>query len=132
MKKVLNVKMILVFFSLIILGISSTVFATGVLNTSDTQNNLNDNYNDAQTIPVDPNYILENNTVENETIENNTIDDEDNNISTGYNTNVNNTTGNETDLPQTGIQDYNVGILLIICVAASIYTYKKMKDYKNI
>ena len=135
MKKVLNVKKVIVFLSLIILGINSTVFATSVLETNstgnftyeDVSNTLTNEYDGAGTIPVDGNYLA-NNTVENNITSNN--------ISVGYNTaeneNVNNDVENNTDLPQTGIEDYNIGILLVICIAAAIYTYKKMKDYKNI
>ena len=43
-----------------------------------------------------------------------------------------NVSDNETEIPQTGIEDYNVGILLIICVASAIFAYKKINDYKNV
>ena len=35
-------------------------------------------------------------------------------------------------LPQTGIEDYNIGILLIIAIASAIFAYRKINDYKNI
>lgn len=134
MKKVLNVKKIIIFLSLIILGFSTTVLATdSVLTTDDNSSAIlvsGNEYDNAQTIPTDTNYItgdgsnvvLTDNTVENET-----------NISNGLNEqNVYNEAEEDDDLPQTGIEDYNIGILLVIFVAASIYTFKKLKDYKNV
>ena len=47
-----------------------------------------------------------------------------------YNTNSN--TNNKSGLPQTGIEDYNIGILLIIGVGSAIFAYKKIQDYKNV
>ena len=41
-------------------------------------------------------------------------------------------TNNSSELPQTGIEDYNIGILLIICTISAIYAYNKVKQYKNI
>lgn len=35
-------------------------------------------------------------------------------------------------MPQTGIEDGYIGVLLIVCVGIAIYTFKKVKDYKNI
>lgn len=123
MKKVLSLKtIVMLILSLIIIGTSCTVLATDVLGGNNTTTNITpEDYNLAGDIPVDPNYAAPNN---------NTTG---NKVSNGLNTSsAYNSTNNTTDLPQTGIEDYNIGILLIICVAASIYTYKKMKDYKNI
>lgn len=39
---------------------------------------------------------------------------------------------NISSVPQTGIEDYNIGILLIIAVASAMYAYKKIKDYNNL
>ncbi len=125
MKKIISLKSILmIIFSLIIVGISTQIFATdSVLETGNNSTPTpvtSGEYNNAASIPVDTNYTTNNTT---------------NNISTGINTSSAYNTVDEEDedkLPQTGIEDYNIGILLIICVGASIYTYKKMKDYKNI
>ena len=50
------------------------------------------------------------------------------------NNNTNNTTNNtnNTSLPQTGIEDGNIGVLLIICIGSAIFAYKKINDYRNI
>lgn len=129
MKKVVSLKSILmILLSLTVITVSTQVFATGSV--LETGNNAattitSDDYNNASQIPVDTNYITNNTTDTNNT---------SNNVSNGINTSsaYNSANENEDELPQTGIEDYNIGILLIICVAAAIYTYKKMKDYKNI
>lgn len=128
MKKILSLKsVIMVALSLIIMGTSLSVFATGSVldsgNTSEPINVSQKEYENAGTIPTDQDYT-------NNLTTNNTTG----NISNGINpTSVYDTVDEDkTDLPQTGIEDYNIGVLLIICVAASIYTYKKMKDYKNV
>ena len=127
MKKLVSLKSIIIgILSLIIIGTTTSVFATGsVLETGDNSATTAvtvDDYSNAGTIPVDDNYATGNNspvvsagTDENSAYE--TVDKEEE---------------EEDDLPQTGIEDYNVGILLVICVGASIYTYTKMKDYKNV
>ena len=122
MKKNLKLKNILVLFLCIvsIILISSKVLATEPIITPIT----GDDYNNAQTI-----------TDEGNNSNNSNSNSSDNNLSnnTSNNTNsakrYNNT--NKT-VPQTGVQDYNIGILLIIAVAAAIYAYKKVKDYNNI
>lgn len=124
MKKVLSFRnIIMIGIVLMLLGTNIPVFATGVLGGNNSVSNISaEEYQNAGTIPTDPNYL---NTSNNSAT---------NNTSNGINTSsaYNKTNENTTDLPQTGIEDYNIGILLIICVGASIYTYKKMRDYKNI
>lgn len=127
MKKVVSLKKVIIIMLVsILMLISTSVFATdgSVL---DEGNNTpisisQDDYGNAGTIPVDPNYAEENKATEG------------NNVSNGINTSsaYNKVDEDKTNLPQTGIEDYNIGILLVICVAASIYTYRKMKDYKNV
>lgn len=39
---------------------------------------------------------------------------------------------NTTTLPQTGVDDFGVGILLIVCASSAIFAYKKISDYKGI
>jgi len=41
-------------------------------------------------------------------------------------------TKKEETLPQTGIEDYGTGILLVICLASAVFAYKKVSDYRNI
>ena len=35
-------------------------------------------------------------------------------------------------LPQTGVEDYNVAILLVVFGACAIFAYKKVRDYRDI
>ena len=134
MKKVINLReiMIILISVVLITVFSTTVFATDLV--------LGDGTENATVIPGNEYENAQTPTVE----ENNTTTDISNNI-TNNNTNTNNTTNNtvnkvtkyntsddDEDLPQTGIEDYNVGILLIICVASAIFAYKKINDYKNI
>ena len=120
MKKIINVKEIMmIIISIILIVISTEVFATG------TGYTLGKNeYENAQTPEVENTNNNTNNNVNNST--NNSV----NNSTNNKNTKVYNT--NSSDLPQTGIEDYNIGILLIICVASAIFAYKKVNDYKNI
>lgn len=119
MKKIVSVKEIMIILVSLLLIIISTevsgvqtnlVFGEGNNNTPQTVSP--DNYADAQRPEV-------------ENTNNNTTN-------TANNTKVYNNTNNTTDLPQTGIEDYNVGILLIICITSAIFAYRKINDYKNI
>jgi len=115
MKKVISVKEIMVILiSLIILTISTNVFASGlVLGGNNSSNNdapqqiTGDQYNNAQ------------------------VNNSANNTNNTSN-NVANLNNNNTSLPQTGIEDYNIGILLIICIGSAIFAYKKISDYRSI
>ena len=51
---------------------------------------------------------------------------------TVVNNNKVNVSNNNSALPQTGIEDSGMGILLIVCVACAIFAYKKVSDYRNI
>lgn len=123
MKSLINVKVLVVFLiSLTLIAVSISVFATDPLVYGSNGTTLSGNeYQNAQTPETENNTKtdLTNNTLN--STSNNTV----NNAKT-YNTN------NKTDLPQTGIEDYNIGILLIICVISAIFAYKKINDYKNI
>jgi len=44
----------------------------------------------------------------------------------------NNTENNETTLPQTGVENFGLGILLLVCAGSAIFAYKKVSDYKGI
>jgi len=44
----------------------------------------------------------------------------------------NNATNNNTSLPQTGIEDYNVTIMLVITVGVALFAYKKILEYRDI
>ena len=135
MKKVVSLKsLMVVMLSCSIIGITTSIFATDSVLETDTGNNVPAatevtaaDLNTATTIPTD------NNTVSSST--NTTTTDQQLLTSTGTDTNSAYNTVDEDDsekMPQTGIEDHYIGILLIICVAAAIFTYKKMKDYKNV
>jgi len=72
--------------------------------------------------------------VNNAVVNNNAVD---NNV---VKNNVTTITGNEYDeaqkedtkLPQTGIEDYNLVILFVVCVAGAMFAYKKVNDYRDI
>ena len=126
MKKLINLKEIMIILlSVTLIAISTTAFASNpsLVLGDNTSTISGSEYDNAQTVPTD------NNTTNNT---NNTT----NNINTSTNNSANNVktynTNNTSDLPQTGIEDYNIGILLIICVASAIFAYKKVNDYRNI
>ncbi len=140
MKKVLNLKKVLIIMLVIgVFAINRAVFATDSIlentqsnesieatatNTTDTTNE----YANASTFPTD-----NNNTVTS-TNSNNLLTDTGN-TSNGVDTNSaynNSVDDDEETIPQTGIEDYKVGILLVVCIGASIFTYTKMKEYKNV
>lgn len=132
MKKIINLKeVMIILLSVILISMSTTVLATGdlVLGDNNTSTITGNEYDNAQTPEEDKNNLTNNtsnitNNASNTT--NNTTNNSSNNAKT-YNTN-----NKKDDLPQTGIEDYNIGILLIICVASAIFAYKKVNDYKNV
>lgn len=123
MKKVISLKEVMVILlSVVLITICTTVSATDIVLGNSTASPISgDEYENAQTPETD--NTLANNTANNTS--NNTANNTSNKAKT-YNTN------NTNDLPQTGIEDYNVGILLIICIASAIFAYKKISDYKNV
>jgi len=113
MKKVISLKeIVLILLSLILITFLSNVYANEGLVVGSGE------YNNAQYVQDENNVTNSTNNIKKNVINNNSS----NNI-----TNTNNTA-----LPQTGIEDYNIGILLIICIASAMYAYKKMSDYKKI
>ena len=132
MKKIINLKeMLIILISLILIALSTNVLATDLVlgNNNSSTTISGTEYDNAQTIPEENNSVpttINNNTTNNNLINNNTTNNVVNNAKT-YNT-----SNNTSNLPQTGIEDYNVGILLIICIASAIFAYKKINDYKNI
>lgn len=121
MKKLINLKEIMI----ILISVMLIAFATNVF-------------------AVDPNLVLGDNTTiitgneygnaQQPDVENTNINTNNTNTNSNTNNTVKkyNTNNSKEDLPQTGIEDYNIGILLIICVASAIFAYKKVNDYKNI
>lgn len=111
MKKIVNSKMILiVMMTLVLISFVSTfVYA------SDT-NGLN--------LITDPNATPTTNNITTNTNTNTT-----NNITTNTNTNTSSYNNTTTKLPQTGIEDYSLGLIIVICAVSAIYAYKKIRDY---
>lgn len=127
MKKVINVKEIMIILiSVMLIAFTTNVLATDVLGGNDTPTTVDPNeYQSAQQPEVGQTNNITSNITNNST-NNSTNNNSSNNTVKKYNTN------NSNDLPQTGIEDYNIGILIVICVASAIYAYKKVNDYKNI
>lgn len=121
MKKIISLKeiMIILISVLVVTFLAST--SASALDLGNTIISGNE-YENAQDVPKDNNIVEDtsNNTT------NNIVNNTTNNSVKTYNTN------NTTNLPQTGIEDYNIGILLIICIASAIFAYKKVNDYRNI
>lgn len=135
MKKVVSFKVLLIgILSLVIMGCATSSFATSSVlesgNTTTPTAITSTEYENASVIPTDSNTT---NTTNTATTTNTTTSTS---TSTGTSTNsVYNTIDEDNSkdtIPQTGITDGYVGVLLIVFVAASIFAYKKMKDYKNI
>lgn len=134
MKKVINLKEIMiVLIAVLLITVSTSVFALNLDNVggNNTTTIPANEYENAQTVPEDSTNT---NTNTNTNINTNTNTNTNTNVNVNTNTNSVKTynTNNTTDLPQTGIEDYNIGILLIICVASAIYAYKKVGDYRSI
>lgn len=126
-------KLMIGILSLVIMGATTSVFATdSVLETGNTTSGdtstateiTSSEYENASTIPTDTNTSATTDT-------NNTITSTGTSTDSLYNT-VDEEDEEDDKMPQTGIEDSYIGILLIGCVAISIFTYKKMKDYKNV
>ena len=134
MKKVINVKEIMIILiSVILITLSTTVFATDLVfgNNNNATTITGNEYENAQIVPTDNNTVTNNTTNNTTNTTNNSVNNSTNN-KTNNTTKTYNTNNSNTNLPQTGIEDYNVGILLVICIASAIYAYKKITDYKNI
>ena len=128
MKKVVSFKkLIIALISISLILISTFSYATdSVLETGDGSSSVTEittnEYDNALTIPEDTNTV--NNTT------NNTSTSQGITTNSAYNTvDEDNTTD---EIPQTGIEDGYIGVLLIVFVGISIFTFKKMRDYKNI
>lgn len=144
MKKVINLKeVMLIILSVVMIVLSSNVLATDGLFVEDgnTTKITGNEYDGAQNVPIDDNSTLDK-------LDSNVFGNSygssfgsslTNSATSSSKTNTSKTnsvkkynTSNTTDLPKTGIEDYNVGILLIIFVTSAIFAYKKSSDYKNV
>lgn len=129
MKKIVNVKeiMIILISVVLITFLTTNVYGLDVLGDNNPQPVSPNEYENAQTPTVDNTANNNtNNNVNNSNTNNNNVKNNSTNNTKVYNTN------NNTDLPQTGIEDYNIGILMVICVASAVIAYRKINDYKNI
>jgi len=109
MKKLINLKEIMIILiSLLLIIVSTSVYATESVLGDETSNNTDNNAT---------------------TITGNEYNEAQNN-NTGNNQNKN--TNTNTALPQTGIEDTGLGILLIACIGSAIFAYRKVSDYRNI
>lgn len=129
MKKVVSFKVLLIgMISLLVIGVSTSCFATGSVlegnNTVAPTAITSSEYENASVIP-------NGNTTSNNSITNSSSTSTGTTTSSVYNT-IDEDNSNTDTIPQTGIEDGYVGILLIVFIAAAIFAYKKMKDYKNI
>ena len=121
MKKLINLKEIMIILiSVMLIAFTTNVLAVDVLGGDNTSTINPDEYKNAQQPDIE-------NTNTNINTNNTNTNSNTNNTVKKYNTN-----NSKDDLPQTGIEDYNIGILLIICVGSAIFAYKKVNDYKNI
>lgn len=119
-------KIILIVFLIVFtLSISQVFAANNVIvierNTSST-NNTNTNKSTTTTVGIS-----------NNTTNNNTNTNTNTNNNTNTNTNkvkTYNTTN--TSLPSTGIEDYSLPLIIAICLVSAVYTFMKIRDYRNI
>ena len=129
MKKVINLKeIVIIAIILTIVTISASVLAAdpgGLIVTDQGTTAATVDPHDYKLVQAG-NEPTTGNQVQNNVVNNLVNNNVNNNNAKKYNTN--NTAG----LPQTGIEDYNIGILLIICVVSALYAYNKIKQYKNI
>ena len=125
MKKVISIKETIIILISVLIITAFAITSVSAVSFDNPDLITERDYNLAQTIP-DGNKAA--NDAENRApnnIANNSTNNKANNTKV-YNTN------NTTDLPQTGIEDYNIGILLIICIASAIFAYKKVNDYRSL
>ena len=57
---------------------------------------------------------------------------ENTNTNTNININTNTSTYTNSNLPQTGENDYIVILTIAVFAISAVYAYKKIRDYKNI
>ena len=126
MKKTNLIKVFsILFISVMVILVSSNVFAanntgfndlTSTLNPSNSSNNTNTNRNT------------------NTNINTNTNTNRNTNSNTNTNRNTNNSSFyNNTNLPETGVESsIPVAMLVVILGVSAVYAYRKVNEYKNI
>lgn len=124
MKKIKSVEKIILLFVVFafICGISTVNYASGDVNDIMNIPYINGNSTTNPTQNPAPAPTTPDN--------NNAANIPDNNATTNSNISaVQNQNTNSTSLPKTGVNDTAMWILVIACVVAAIYTYKKVRDY---
>lgn len=123
MKKMFKLKKLIIVTICIlsIMLLSNRIFAledSELITLDDYENSLLDDYENA----ADLEEKEEENNIENST-DKNKANNTQNNAAKRYNT---------TTIPQAGVEDYNIGIILIVAVGSAIYAYTKIKDYNSL
>ena len=99
---------------------------TDTLNASGSENNSSSNTNRSNTNSSNTNRTNTNLSSNNTNLSSSNTN-RSNNVSTSIYTN------NDSNLPQTGIEDsVPVAMLVVIFTISAIYAYKKIKDYRNL
>ena len=115
MKKIFNSKVVLI---LMVALVFITLFST-IVNATDS-NGLN--------LITDPNATNTNNITNN-----NQNSNQNSNLNSNLNSNTNSNTSSynntNTTLPQTGIEDFSLWMIIPVCLASAIFAYKKIRDY---
>lgn len=129
MKKLVNLKeVMIIILSVALITVATTTFASDIVLGTGSQDATQINANEYQAVQNAENETPATNNEPINTAANNAVNNEVNNkTAKTYNTN-----NSKSNLPQTGIEDYNVGILLVIGIASAIFAFKKVQDYKNI
>lgn len=112
MSKTKELIICLISVAILILAVTTNVFASDVSDINallKDANNTNNNYSQITDVQDVPNNVPAN---------------------TNTNRNVNNTNNNvsNTTIPYTGV-DYSVVLIIAICGISAIYAYKKIRDY---
>ena len=111
----------------LILGMALILMSTNVFAVLSDSDGLTDYYDD-NTNSLDTNTITNTNTNTNTNLTTNTNTNTKTNVSANTNTNNYNT-----NLPKAGAKENTMlGVTVTILAISAIYTYKKVKEYKNI
>ena len=117
MSKTKELIICLISVAVLILAITTSVFATEVQDLTSLMGNNNTTENN------DFEEITENNLTTNNT--------NSNTAATTNNTNTNTNVNKTTTMPYTGV-NYSVVVIIAVCGVSAIYAYKKISDYKNV
>ena len=111
----------------LILGMALILMSTNVFAVLSDSDGLTDYYDD-KTNSLDSNTNTNTNTTTNTNLTTNTNTNTNTNVSANTNTNNYNT-----NLPKAGAKENTMlGVTVTILAISAIYTYKKVKEYKNI